>query len=201
MWWNATFVLPLEWFRKDILYSIKEAKKDIPWVKLLYANWLDGLECRWFIVEQDLKNNIFSEFISKNSIVLEKSSWVTKIIKSDFLNYEDLDWLTLDLIKRKIYLDWEKLTSKELHSQNTTIDILEILLSNFWKDISNKNLPKSSYSSNKNEMLWKIILPLVKLIEERKKIKLPLICKWSLNDFYIKLKDSDLEINVIKKLS
>lgn len=87
------------------------------------------------------------------------------------------NWLVLDLINKKIYLDWEKLTSKHIHSQNTTIDILKKLLSYKWKDISNKDLPKSSYSTNKNEMLWKIIIPLVKLIEEKKKIKLPLICK------------------------
>jgi hypothetical protein len=201
MWGNAIFVLPLEWFRKDILYSVSEAQKSIVWVKLLYANWIDWLECRWFIIEQDLNNKIYSEFVSKNSIVLETINWISKIINSDFLDYEDLEWLTLDLINRKIYLDGEKLTSKDLHSQNTTIDILEILLTNLWVDISNKDLPKSSYSTNKNEMLGKIILPLIKLIEVKKKIKLPLICKWSLNDFYLKLKASDLEINIIKKLS
>jgi len=201
MWWNAIFVLPLEWYRKEFLDSIEATKKNISWVKIIYANWLDWLESKWFKVEQDLKNNIYSEFVNKNSLILENNLWITKIIDSDYLNIENLDWLTLDLIKRKIYLDWEKLTSKQIHSQNTTIDILEILLKNIWEDISNKELPKSSYSTNKNEMLWKIILPLVKLIEEKKKIKLALICKWSINDFYLKLKSSDLSINIIKKLS
>ncbi len=200
MWWNAIFVLPLEWYRKEFLNSIKETKKNIVWLKIIYANWLDWLENRWFIIEQDLENNIFSEFVSRNSIILKKSNWETKIIDYDYLNKLELDWLTLDLVNRKIYLDWEKLTSKQIHSQNTTIDILEILLKNIWKDISNKDLPKSSYTSNKNEMLWKIVLPLLKLIEKDKKIKFPLICKWSLWDFYMKLKLSDLEINIIKKL-
>jgi len=201
MGWNAIFVLPLEWYRKEFLDSVEATKKNISWVKIIYANWLDWLESKWFKVEQDLKNNIYSEFVNKNSLILENNLWITKIIDSDYLNIENLDWLTLDLIKRKIYLDWEKLTSKQIHSQNTTIDILEILLKNIWEDISNKELPKSSYSINKNEMLWKIILPLVKLIEEKKKIKLALICKWSINDFYLKLKSSDLSINIIKKLS
>ncbi len=201
MWWNAIFVLPLEWYRKDLLNSIEATKKNISWVKIIYANWLDWLENKWLLIEQDLQNNIFSEFINKNSIILEKSTWETKIIDSDYLSNTFLEWLTLDLINKKIYLDWEKLTSKQIHSQNTTIDILEILLKNIWEDISNKELPKSSYSINKNEMLWKIILPLVKLIEKKKKIKLALICKWSINDFYLKLKYSGLNINIIKKLS
>ena len=200
MWWTAIFVLPLEWFRKDLILSVEKTKNEYSWVKIIYANWLDWLESKWFKIEQDLKNNIFSEFVNKNSIIMKNSNWETKIIDGDYIDFENLDGLILDLIKRKIYLDWEKLTSKQIHSQNTTIEILEILLSNLWKDISNKELPKSSYSSNKNEMLWKIVLPLVKLIEEKKKIKLPLICKWWINDFYLKLKKSDLNIKVIKKL-
>ena len=201
MGWNAIFTIPLEWLRKDLLLSIKETKKTIPWVRLLYTNWLDGLENKGFVIEQDLKNNIYSKFVNKNSIILINNLWISKIIDTDYLSSKKLNWLTLDLIKRKIYLDWEKLTSKEIHSQNTTIDILEILLARLWEDVSNKDLPKSSYSSNKNEMLWKIVLPLLKLIENEKKIKFPFICKGSLGDFYMKLKESDLEINVIKKLS
>lgn len=201
MWWAAIFALPLEWLRKDLLISIDKTKKEIPWVKLLYANWLDGIENKWFVLEQDLDSDIYSEFISKNSIILETNWEQSILIDNDYIENNILDWLTLDLVNRKMYLDWVKLTSKELHSQNTTIDILAILLEKFWEDISNKDLPKSSYSSNKNEMLWKIVLPLLKLIEKEKKIKLPFICKGSLSDFYLKIKDSDLKINIIKKLS
>ena len=201
MGWNVIFAMPLEGLRKDLLLSIEDTKKSIPWSKLFYANWLDWLECKWFVIEQDLKNNVYSEFVSKNSIILENSMWISKVIDTDFLSSNKLNWLTLDLIKRKIYLDWEKLTSKQIHSQNTTIDILKILLSKMWEDVSNKDFPQSSYSTNKNEMLWKIVLPLLKIIEKEKKIKLPFICKWSLSDFYLKLKPSDLEINIIKKLS
>ena len=45
------------------------------------------------------------------------------------------------------------------------------------KDISNKEFPVSSYSKNKNDMLGKIVLPLIELIEKETGKKLPLICK------------------------
>lgn len=200
MWWSAIFAVPLEWFRKELLTSIEKTSVYIKWVKLIYANWLDGLEYKWFVVNQDISNWIYSDFVNKNSLVLTNLLWISKIIDYDYVNKNFIPWLTLDLINKKIYIDWEKLTSKDLHSQNTTIDILNILISNFWKDVSNKELPKSSYSNNKNEMLWKIVIPLIKLIELKKEQRINLICKWKLSDFYLKLKESNVEINMIRKL-
>jgi len=144
-----------------------------------------------------------SSMFSSDYILFTYKEWYLNNVSWDYSDFawDKSSWLTLDLIKRKIYLDWEKLNSKQIHSQNTTIDILEILLSRLGDDVSNSELPKSSYSTNKNEMLWKIVLPLLKIIEERKKIKMAFICKGSLSDFYMKLKSSELEINIIKKLS
>lgn len=201
MWWTIIFTVPLEWFRNDLLTSIEETKKEISWVKLIYANWIDWIESKWFQVEQDIENNVYSEFISKSSYVLKTNKWNSIINDITKIEENIPEWLTIDLINRKMYLDWDKLTSKELHSQNTTIDILEALLENLWKDICSSEFPISSYTSNKNEMLWKIVIPLVKLIEEKKKIKFPLICKWSITNFYLKVTDSNLKINIIKKLS
>ena len=171
-------------------------------LKLDYSSFYDWYERDGVKLEQYRSKWEFSMF-SSDYVLFTYKNWYLNNISWDYSDFawEKSSWLTLDLIKRKIYLDWEKLTSKEIHSQNTTIDILEILLARLWEDVSNKDLPKSSYSSNKNEMLWKIVLPLLKLIENEKKIKFPFICKGSLGDFYMKLKESDLEINVIKKLS
>jgi hypothetical protein len=83
----------------------------------------------------------------------------------------------LDTLNNKIYLNGQKLTSQEIHSQSATIEIMQILIQNLGKDISNKDLPLSSYSKNKNEMLGKIVLPLIELLEKKTGKKLPLICK------------------------
>lgn len=66
--------------------------------------------------------------------------------------------------------------------------------------MSNKELPVSSYSKNKNDMQGKIVIPLLELIQKETGKKLPLICKGSLYEFYIKLNPSDIDIAVIDKL-
>jgi len=66
--------------------------------------------------------------------------------------------------------------------------------------MSNKDFPKSSYTTNKNEMVGKIVLPLLKLIEKEKMVDFPLVCKGSINDFYLKLKECEFEVNVIRKI-
>lgn len=99
-----------------------------------------------------------------------------------------------------MYLDGKKLNSDDLKSQTTTINILGVLLDNIGKDIANKELEISSYSKNKNEMLGKIIIPLIEFLEKKTGKKLPLICKGSIYDFYIKLNPTDIPIHTITKI-
>jgi hypothetical protein len=110
------------------------------------------------------------------------------------------EWLLLDTIDNKIHLNGKKLTSADICSQTSTISILWKLLDNIGQDIRNKELEVSSYSKNKNEMLGKIVIPLLSLIEKETKEKLPLICKWSMFDFYMKLNVSDFKVFIIKKI-
>ncbi|MEI7918664.1 MAG: hypothetical protein WCH65_00135 [bacterium] len=85
--------------------------------------------------------------------------------------------ILLDMTNNKMYLNGRKLTSEDLHSQTATVDILKHLVENTGKDIHNKQLSVSSYSKNKNDMLGKIVIPLIELIEKETGKKLPLICK------------------------
>ena len=105
------------------------------------------------------------------------------------------------MLNNKMYVNGRKLTSEDLHSQTATVDILKILIENSGKDISNKDFPISSYSKNKNDMLGKIVLPLIELIEKETGKKLPLICKWSIYEFYLKLNPSDIDIAVVDKIN
>lgn len=43
-------------------------------------------------------------------------------------------------------------------------------------------------------MSWKIIIPLLKLIESECAVKLPITCSGSLTDFYVKMEDTDFPI-------
>jgi hypothetical protein len=85
--------------------------------------------------------------------------------------------LLLDIVDNRIFINGKKVTSDDLHSQSATIEILKILIKNLGNDISNKDLPISSYSKNKNEMLGKIVIPLIELVAKEMNSKLPLICK------------------------
>ena len=81
------------------------------------------------------------------------------------------------MMNNKIYINGRKLTSEDLHSQTATVDILKVLIENIGKDVANKAFSLSSYSKNKNDMLGKIVLPLIELVEKETGKKLPLICK------------------------
>jgi len=85
--------------------------------------------------------------------------------------------ILLDCTNNKLYVNDKKVTSEELHSQTTTIDVLQMLMKHIGKDVHNKQLPASSYSKNKNTMLSKIVIPFIKLTKKELKKDFPLICK------------------------
>ncbi len=200
MGWSLIFALPLEWFRKVIVDAADKTNMDFIGSKLIYANRIDGVEYEGLRIEQDLRKWIYSEFLDSSSCILKMADGKVQIgnCEDAIKNYRH--WILLDMLSNKIHINGRKLTSEDLHSQTWTVDILKILIENIGKDISNKNLPVSSYSKNKNDMLGKIILPLIELIEKETGKKLPLICKWSIYDFYLKLNSSDIDIAVVDKL-
>lgn len=200
MWGCLTYAMPLEWFRKSIQDAVQSMNHDFSSSKMIYANRLDGIESQWTICEQDLQAGIFSEFIANNSCCIKWTTW--KMVVGDYESLLEIykTGLVLDTINNKMYLNGIKLTSQDLHSQSATIEILKILINNSGVDIHNDQFPISSYSKNKNEMFGKIVIPLVDLISDRCKQKLPLICKGSIYDFYLKLNQSDIEIAIIEEL-
>lgn len=200
MWWSLVFAMPLEWFRKMVVDAADKTSVEFMGSKLIYTNWIDGVEHEWLKFEQDITHGIYSEFLDSSSCILRTGDGKAQIWECDSMIKNHKKWILLDMLSNKIYLNGRKLTSEDLHSQTGTVDILKILIENIGKDISNKNLPVSSYSKNKNDMLGKIVLPLIELIEKETGKKLPLICKWSIYEFYIKLNPSDIDIAVIDKL-
>lgn len=200
MWWSLIFALPLEWFRKMVVDAVDKTNMDFVWSKLIYANRIDGVEHEGLKIEQDLKQWVYSEFLDSSSCILKMADGKIQIGDCDTTIKNYKTWILLDMISNKMYINGRKLTSEDLHSQTATVDILKILIENVGKDISNKAFVVSSYSKNKNDMLGKIVLPLIELIEKETGKKLPLICKWSMYDFYVKLNASDIDIAVIDKL-
>lgn len=194
IFWNKTLKI-----NQDIINKLNE--KIWYTLTLDYNSNKDWFEIEGSKIEQFKSKWIYCNFSSKFKLSIIDESWI-KNINDD---YEELltnnnTILLLDSIREKIYLNGKKLTSKDLLSQKTTVEVLTKLISNYWKEMTNKELPISSYSKNKNEMLGKIVIPLIKLIEKETKKRLPLICKWSIHDFYMKLLPNDIKIGIIEKI-
>jgi hypothetical protein len=195
-----TFAMPLEGFRKMIVEAAEKTSLEFVGSKIIYMNWVDGVEYEGLKIEQDLDQGKYSEFLDSSSCILKKGDGKVQLGQCERMITTHKQWILLDLLNNKMYIHGRKLTSEDLHSQTATVDILRILIENIGKEVSNKELPVSSYSKNKNDMQGKIIIPLLELIEKEIGKRLPLVCKWSIYDFYLKLNPSDIDIAVIDKL-
>lgn len=196
IFWNN----PLKINRKHI-----EEINNLLWYHLTldYASNDDWFEINWAKIEQRKSKWIFWDFTSEYIIKTYSpkgnySEWFDYINNMNYYS-KNKNSFVLDTVSNKILFDWKKITSQDLHSQSWTIDILKILLDNHWKEITNKQLINSSYSKNKNEMIGKIIIPFIKLFEKKTWEKLQFICKWSIYNFYIKIKLNKNPISIIER--
>lgn len=167
---------------------------------LEYLSWEDGVCGDGVIVEQQISKAIFSKYIQKDKVYYQNNQGENFLGDYNHILASHKDGLLLDMIYNKIYLNGRKLSSQDIPSQTSTIHILSCLLGHIGQDLSNKKLEISSYSKNKNEMTGKIILPLIALIEKETGEKIPLICKGSMYDFYLKLNPTNIKIAYLRKI-
>ncbi len=200
VWWGYLFFLPPGMSRKTLDLTIQEMKIEYPQIELEYCSYLDG-DCKdWVQIEQFVSKSIFSHYVQKDKVFFKDNSGRSYVAEYKTIIEKETDCLLIDAIGRKLYFNWVKLTSKELPSQTTSVDVLEILFDTDCEDVTNAEFPTSSYTKNKNEMLGKIVLPLIKFMEEKTGQKFPLICKWSITEFYMKLGKSKTSIGIIKNI-
>ncbi len=163
-------------------------------LNLDYSSYFDGYERFWAKIEQYKsmwKYSLLSVWLRtmKYSVgnIMEES--LERKIIFDTKN-------TLILLKKEkiIIYNWEQITSKELKSQSYTIDLFHIIFKNNFSEISNKDLPISSYSKNKNEFMTKIISPLKSLFKNKIGKNIEIDCYGNNNDFAIKIDTSEIDI-------
>lgn len=192
------FVLPQGRLRQVLAEKMSRIKKEMGIeIMLGYASWLDGIEQNGLKIEQDLEQNIYSDFVSKDTVFL------TEFVSSNppcriLLTPEEFEKKKIhtDIILQgdKIFIRGELATSKEIHSSKATCQLLKILLKNIGQEVSNRSLRESAYSQDRYEMQGKIIYPLTKTFAVKTKKKLPIIVKGSITDFSIKLEPGDFTI-------
>ncbi|EKD44352.1 MAG: hypothetical protein ACD_71C00170G0006 [uncultured bacterium (gcode 4)] len=198
-WWYLVSTKP-DISRGTIEKTLQDLKNIYPNIEIEYCSYFDGEANEGVMVEQFISKWLYSSYVDKNKFLFQSNKWDNYIGDYSEIMEKEQNGLLFDMINNKIYLNGERLTSRDIPSQNTTIEVVTRLLEHIGEELSNKELPNSSYASNKNEMLGKIILPLMKLIEERFGEQLPLVCKWSINDFYIKMWDVNIKIWAIKRI-
>lgn len=199
--WGGYLVVMKPGVSRDTLSSaIKEMKNYYPNIEVEYSSFADGICSDGPMVEQYVSKWVFSPYVQADKVLFKNNVWESYLGKHSTILENETKGLLVDTIANKIYLNGIKLTSKEIPSQNATADILNILLERVWEDVSNKELPSSSYSTNKNEMLGKIVIPLVKLLEEQVGKTFPFVCKGEIADFYVKLDATTIPLSIVRKL-
>ena len=195
LWWGYLIVTK-PWLSRDTINkTLEDIKNNYPNAEIEYASYLDWDCSDWVKIEQYISEWIFSDYVQKDKVLYKDSNWISYI-----WNYEDIlkkenKWILLDTITKRIYFKWQKLTS-----QNATIDILDILLENLWKDVSSKVFSSSSYSKNRNEMFSKIIFPLSKVVSDWGFKDFNFKSSWWITEFFVRLDKPDINIGIIRRI-
>ncbi len=169
-------------YEKDTLFHIN------------YLSFQDGIGDGGITLEKNIFQDLYSKHEENKSLLIKDSyDRITYAQSLDEVLNRNYDIL-LNLIENKIYIQSKGITSKELHSQRMTIDIIKTLLSQKGQEISNQDLPASAYAESKNEMTGKIIIPLKKIVKEKTGKDLLLSCHGSNTHFFLKLAITNISI-------
>lgn len=179
---------------------VENMKKTYPEIRISHIYDFDNPASNGIKVEQNIYEEVLSKHTEGSYIIVDNKK------NQSFCHYADIvatetKGLFLDAIKNKIYLNGKALTSNDIKSQTTTIEIFEQILQNPDFRIKNNELWPSTFSSQQNQMLWKIIYPLNKLVERETGEFLNLESTWSLREFWITLWKTKVPISLVKKIT
>jgi hypothetical protein len=188
-WWALLFACFPDMSRKTMETMITHLHELwFPHAKYIYLSWRDGrADTAWLTIDQHITAGVYSSYIKPGSVLFEWWDGRKYISTHQEVLEKEHQWLILDDVWNKVYINGNKMTHKDLVSQSTTVDVLSRLISAQWSYVHNSTLPISSYMKNKNEMLWKIIIPFARLIKKQFDIDVPLECTGSFASFQMRL--------------
>lgn len=183
----------------DILEKIVEDMKYIyPDIRIRETYDFENPAKDGIVVEQDITNNIWKEIWKDLYILLDNDNG-QKFVSYTDINPKERKWIFFDGVKNKIYVNWKVLTSKDIKSATTTIELFYYLLKSEDHEVKNNELWPSSFSWQQNQMESKIINPFVKYIQKTFWKEFNIECSGSLREFYITLWRTDIPIQLVKK--
>ena len=183
----------------DVLEAVLEdMKNNYPDIRIRETYDFDMPAKDGIVIEQDINNNIWKE-IWKDLYVLLNNNNGQKFISYTDINTKEQKWIFFDGVKNKVYVNGKVLTSKDIKSATTTIELFYYLLKSEDHEVKNNELWPSSFSGQQNQMESKIINPFVKYIKKVFGKELDIECSGSLREFYITLWKTDIPIQLVKK--
>lgn len=183
----------------DVLEAVLEdMKNNYPDIRIRETYDFDMPAKDGIVIEQDISNNIWKE-IWKDLYVLLNNNNEQKFVSYTDINPKEQKWIFFDGVKNKVYVNWKVLTSKDIKSATTTIELFYYLLKSENHEVKNNELWLSSFSGQQNQMESKIINPFVKYIKKVFGKELDIECSGSLREFYITLWKTDIPIQLVKK--
>jgi hypothetical protein len=150
------------------------------------------------VIEQDISNDIWQKDMGDLFVLLD-SEWDQKFVSYTDINPIQEKWIFLDAVKNKVYMNWKALTSKDIKSATTTVELFYYLLKSSTHTVKNNELWPSSFSGQENQMLSKIISPFVNCVRKEFGKDFPLSCSGSLREFFITLWGINIPIKLVKK--
>ena len=197
--------LPYHGIRDEINTLLTKLSKQLNLnVYLDHASWLDNHEEKGLYVEQDLGNNIYSDFVTPGSVKI-KSVPSEKLIISDLYSKEkfsseigNMD-LLLNAQTNKIYIRGKEITSKEIPTSKTAIMVLKKLIENISKEIKNTSFGQGSYFEDRNEFQSKIISPLAKTLQKKLGKSIKIEVHGGIDNFTVKLFPSPFDIYLLER--
>ncbi len=201
MGWSLLFVMKKWYSRATFEKTLDQMRLDGQEASLYHASWRDGYAKDGIRLEQYISKEYYSSHTKKGDVYYRDSHGNAYCGDYDMIVKNQTEGILLDEIGWRIYVQGEKLTSRDIHSQNTTIDMLKLLLMNLWEEVPNTKLPLSTYSQNKNELLGKVVLPIKKIVKKYFLDELSLSCTGGITEYYLRLqKDEHIVIGLIQRL-
>lgn len=179
---------------------VEKMKPKYPHIRIASKYNFDTPPYQGIVIEQNMLQLQTSEN-TENVYMMIDNHWEQKFCVYADIEPEKTTGLFLDAIKNKVYLNGKALTSKDIKSQTTTIEIFDMILQDTDHTIKNNELGPSTFSGQQNQMLGKIIYPLTKLVQKEMREEFPLECSGSLREFWIKLWKTKIPVVLIKKIA